>query len=97
MSNGQSVWAGGGAYEPYVGRWSRLIAREFLDWLDIPPLSQWLDVGCGTGALTEAVLAFAEPKEIKGVDPSDGYLNVAREQVTDERASRAWCCQRATG
>ena len=87
MSNGQSVWAGGEAYEPYVGRWSRLIAREFLYWLDIPPLSEWLDVGCGTGALTEAVLAFAEPKEIKGVDPSDGYLNVAREQVTDERAS----------
>ena len=87
MSDGQSVWAGGSAYELYVGRWSRLIAREFLDWLEIPPLSRWLDVGCGTGALTETVLAISEPKNITGIDPSDGYLGVAREQVTDERAS----------
>ena len=24
------VWASGAAYEPYVGRWSRLVARELL-------------------------------------------------------------------
>lgn len=87
MTDGQSVWAGGSAYEPYVGRWSRLIAREFLDWLEIPPLSRWLDVGCGTGALTETVLSLFEPKEITGIDPSAGYLGVARERITDERAS----------
>ena len=86
MSNGQSVWAGGSAYEPYVGRWSRLVARKFLDWLDIPPLSHWLDVGCGTGALTETILNVGRPKAIMGVDPSEGYLNVAREQITDQRA-----------
>jgi hypothetical protein len=33
----KSVWASGGAYEPYVGRWSRPVAREFVDWLAIPP------------------------------------------------------------
>ncbi|MFN8456095.1 MAG: hypothetical protein U0401_15745 [Anaerolineae bacterium] len=27
------VWAAGNAYEPYLGRWSRLVAREFLVWL----------------------------------------------------------------
>ena len=87
MSDGQSVWAGGSAYEPYVGRWSRLIAREFIDWLEIPPLARWLDVGCGTGALTETILAISEPENITGIDPSDGYLGVAREQVTDDRVS----------
>jgi hypothetical protein len=25
----RSVWESGEAYEPYVGRWSRLVAREF--------------------------------------------------------------------
>ena len=27
----------GDAYEPYVGRWSRLVAREFVGWLNVPP------------------------------------------------------------
>ncbi len=34
-----------------MGRWSRLIARVFLDWLAPPPAIRWLDFGCGTGAL----------------------------------------------
>lgn len=32
----KNVWAGGAAYEPYVGRWSRVVAREFVDWLRVP-------------------------------------------------------------
>jgi trans-aconitate methyltransferase len=53
------VWSSGDSYESYVGRWSRPVAAEFVAWLDRPPQSRWLDVGCGTGALTEAVLAAA--------------------------------------
>ena len=49
------VWAVGTAYEAYVGRWSRLVAPEFLRWLDVAAGGAWLDVGCGTGALTAAV------------------------------------------
>ena len=48
-------WDSGDAYEPYVGRWSRLVAREFVKWLALPPGSRWLDVGCGTGALTQTL------------------------------------------
>ncbi|HLZ81137.1 MAG TPA: hypothetical protein VKP04_05855 [Ktedonobacteraceae bacterium] len=36
-SHKKEVWASGAAYEPYVGRWSRLVARMFLNWLAIPP------------------------------------------------------------
>jgi hypothetical protein len=43
------VWASGDAYEPYVGRWSRAVARQFLAWLGMPPGGRWLEVGCGTG------------------------------------------------
>ena len=32
----KDVWASGDAYEPYVGRWSRLIARQFIAWLRVP-------------------------------------------------------------
>src|SRR4051794_17378883 len=50
------IWATGAAHEPYVGRWSRLVAREFIQWLAVPPESRWLDVGCGTGALSQTIL-----------------------------------------
>ncbi len=83
----EDVWASGAAYEPYVGRWSRRVAREFLAWLAVPPGCRWLDVGCGTGALTETILAAASPHAVRGVDPSEGYVAFAREQVRDPRAS----------
>jgi SAM-dependent methyltransferase len=81
----QHVWAGGAAYEPYVGRWSRLVARDFVEWLAIPPSARWLDVGCGTGALTETILGHAGPAQIDAVDPSEGYLALARQRLHDPR------------
>ncbi|MFS8099080.1 class I SAM-dependent methyltransferase [Lentzea alba] len=75
------MWDLGEAYESYVGRWSRPVAVEFLRFLDVPPGRTWLDVGCGTGALTETVLAHAEPASVTGVDPSSGFLELARQRV----------------
>jgi SAM-dependent methyltransferase len=85
MSN--DIWAIGEAYEPYVGRWSRAVAREFLTWLAIPPGSRWLDVGSGTGALSATILAGASPASVTGIDSSDGFVAYARERVADPRAS----------
>jgi SAM-dependent methyltransferase len=87
MAQEHDVWAAGDAYEAYVGRWSRRIAEVFLRWLDVPPGRRWLDVGCGTGALTEAVLALADPAEIVGVDPAEGFLSTAGARIVDPRAS----------
>lgn len=81
------VWAVGDAYERYVGRWSRRVAEALLPWLDVPAGRRWLDVGCGTGVLTATVLAMADPDEVVGVDPSEGFLAHARERVGDERAA----------
>lgn len=77
----------GEAYEPYVGRWSRLVAREFLTWLAVPPGRRWLDVGCGTGALSGTILDSAEPASVVGVDPSPGFVAYARGQVADPIAA----------
>jgi len=79
-------WDAGDSYERYVGRWSRPVARQFLGWLDLPPRLRWLDVGCGTGALSASILTAAEPEAVTGVDPSAGYLDLARAQVQDARA-----------
>ena len=78
-------WANGDLYEQYVGRWSRLVAREFLKWLAVPAGSQWLDVGCGTGALSQTILEVAEPTGITALDRSDAFVEFARRQIADER------------
>ena len=85
-SDQEIEWASGDAYEPYVGRWSRLVATRFLDWLAMPRDLRWLDVGCGTGVLSRTVLGLASPAEVLGVDPSEGYVAYARAHVEDERA-----------
>jgi SAM-dependent methyltransferase len=83
----KDTWAAGKLYEPYVGRWSRLVAKDFLAWVAVPPDLNWLDVGCGTGALTELILQQARPRSVKGVDPSAGFVEHARAHVTDSRAA----------
>ena len=81
-----NIWAVGDSYEPYVGRWSRLVAREFLNWLALPEGSNWLDVGCGTGALSETILLFYSPGHVKGIDRSKGYIEYIRSKIQDPRA-----------
>lgn len=76
----------GDAYEPYVGRWSRDVAREFLPWLNVAPGGRWLDVGCGTGVLSGVILEVASPAEIVGIDRSAGFIAYARTRVRDSRA-----------
>ncbi len=81
------TWAAGKLYEPYVGRWSRLVARDFLAWLEPPAQLDWLDVGCGTGALTEVILHQAQPRTVRGTDPSSGFVNHAKAHISDPRAT----------
>jgi SAM-dependent methyltransferase len=90
-------WASGSAYDAYVGRWSRRVAREFMQWLAIPPGRHWADVGCGTGALTETILACCDPRSVVGVDPSTAFVEHARAAVTDDRARFAVGSADATG
>jgi SAM-dependent methyltransferase len=74
-------WNKGDPYERYVGRWSRLVAGKFLAWLDLPPSLRWLDVGCGTGALTASISANCRPARLIGIEPSDEFLAKARERL----------------
>ena len=80
------VWADGVAYEAYVGRWSRLVATDFVRWLDLPSALRWVDVGSGTGAVTQSLLQHASANEVVGIDPSEGYVAYARAHVADPGA-----------
>jgi SAM-dependent methyltransferase len=86
MPQALDPWAIGSAYEPYVGRWSRLVARDILAWLAVPPGRRWLDAGCGTGALADTILTLASPADVTGIDSSAGFITYARARIQDPRA-----------
>ena len=78
MNQMSRLFADGEAYERLMGRWSRIAGEIFLDWLDAPADARWVDVGCGNGAFTEAVMARCAPAEVVGIDPSEGQVAFAR-------------------
>ena len=78
MSEPDKLFTDGEAYERLMGRWSRLVAKEFLDWLNAPDHLTWLDVGCGNGAFSEEVIVRCTPAVVVGVDPSNDQLAYAR-------------------
>lgn len=80
------TWERGSPYERYVGRWSRRIAPAFLSWLAIPAGRRWLDVGCGTGALCAAIVDCCSPSSVAGVEPSEGFLKTAKENLAGRAA-----------
>jgi SAM-dependent methyltransferase len=87
MTARDTTWTAGDFYEPYMGRWSRKVAPHFVEWLGLGPHLKWLDVGCGTGALTQTLLDQAQPASVLGIDASAGFVAHARAHVTDPRAS----------
>ena len=80
-------WTDGERYEAYIGRWSRPVARHFVHWLAIPPGHTWLDFGCGSGALTHAVLAETDPRAVLACDRAARYVAHLRDHTPDRRAT----------
>ncbi len=78
-------WESGSPYQRFMGRWSALVAAEFLSWQPGNPGDRWLDVGCGTGTLSELILDTQEPAEVLGVDPSAQFVEYARGNLHDPR------------
>ncbi|MCK1718547.1 class I SAM-dependent methyltransferase [Bradyrhizobium sp. 141] len=68
----------GAAYEQMMGVWSHSVGEVFLDWLKPAQGLRWIDVGCGSGAFTELIVARCAPSDVQGIDPSEGQLAFAR-------------------
>jgi ubiquinone/menaquinone biosynthesis C-methylase UbiE len=73
-------------YERFMGRWTRAVARVFLEWLAVPAGRSWLDVGCGTGILAETVLHLCAPGSVDAVDVEPGQVAAAARGPAGPRA-----------
>jgi SAM-dependent methyltransferase len=80
------TWSAAQNYEHYMGRWSRRVAAEFVRRLAPQRNAAWLEIGCGTGALTEAILSECAPRSLLCIDPSKDFVAHCRSAIVDPRA-----------
>ena len=80
------VAASGDGYELQMGRWSRRLAELFLDFCGCHDGESILDAGCGTGALTSAILRRTRTARVSGIDFSEAYIDHVSRTVRDQRA-----------
>jgi SAM-dependent methyltransferase len=85
--NKSGLWGNTQAYENYMGRWSQKVAPLFLQWLDAPFGKSWIDIGCGTGGLTELIAGTCNPSSVLGVDTAEGFIEIARNRVKNAEFS----------
>jgi ubiquinone/menaquinone biosynthesis C-methylase UbiE len=78
MTDAGQMFSDGKTYERMMGRWSKRVGVQFLDWLDAPKGLHWIEVGCGNGAFTEELIAHTAPAAVSAIDPSEGQLAFAR-------------------
>jgi SAM-dependent methyltransferase len=81
------AWQSGVAYERFMGRWSRPASAAFVRWLRRPAGGVWVDVGMGTGALTQSILDTEQPAQVIGVEPASDLREAASRRITDERVT----------
>lgn len=74
-------WQSGDPYEYYMGRWSKLVAEKFVDWLSPQQALNWLDLGCGSGALSEAIINGAKPASVVAIDQSEGFVQTTQKRL----------------
>ena len=86
MAQSTGYFNDGEAYEQFMGRWSRAVGVEFLDWLAPADGARWLDVGCGTGVFTELVVNTCAPSAVIAVDPTPAQIEHAHRQPVAQRA-----------
>src|SRR6516162_1931294 len=70
-----------------MGRWSRRLAPLFIEHAGITAGENVIEVGCGTGSLTFALLQRAALARLTAIDHSEIYLAAAKAKNNDPRIS----------
>jgi SAM-dependent methyltransferase len=66
------------AYQRFMGRWSEPLTGEFLARADVATSGQVLDVGCGPGVLTAALVDRFGTPAVAAIDPSEPFVAATR-------------------
>jgi SAM-dependent methyltransferase len=66
------------AYDRFMGRYSQLLSAQLADLASIRHGQRVLDVGCGTGALTDELVERLGPGAVAAVDPSEPFVAATR-------------------
>ncbi|QNE46283.1 class I SAM-dependent methyltransferase [Glaciihabitans sp. INWT7] len=69
------------AYGRFMGQYSEPLAPLFADWSQLQPHYRALDVGCGTGALTEQLARRLGTGAVAAVDPSPSFVEATTRRV----------------
>jgi SAM-dependent methyltransferase len=72
-------------YERFMGRWSRLLAPQYIAFAGIRNGERVLDVGTGTGSAASTLGAAIPASEIVGIDPSEAFVAYAKSHTPSER------------
>ena len=77
------------AYDRFMGRYSAPLAGIFADFADLPDTARVVDVGCGTGALTDVLVERFGTARVRAVDPSTSIVTALASRHPDLELSEA--------
>ena len=75
----------GKAYASFMGRWSRLLAPQYIAFAGARNGERIVDVGTGTGSLASALAAAMPSCDIVGIDPSEAFISFAKSNAGSDR------------
>jgi ubiquinone/menaquinone biosynthesis C-methylase UbiE len=79
------MFSASAGYERFMGRWSRILAPQYVAFAGVKDGERVLDVGTGTGSLALAVEKALPGAQITGIDPSEGFIAFARKNAKSPR------------
>ena len=71
------------AYDRFMGRYSVPLAPQLVELAGVAAGQRVVDVGCGPGALTAELARRVGPESVAAVDPSEPFVEAARERHPD--------------
>jgi SAM-dependent methyltransferase len=81
MQGDETFRAPVGAYDRHVGRYGTALAAALISFAGVEPGMRALDVGCGPGALTAALVERLGAASVCAADPSEPFADACRTRL----------------